>query len=71
FNDKGKQLLKNINENSLYPVINKVASFKTESAILNKIFEYDLRSTDIYNLAYTANSYKRAGEDYLKSPIYV
>jgi predicted nucleotidyltransferase len=71
FNDKGKQLLKNINESSLYPVINKVASFKTDEPILNKIFEYDLRSTDIYNLAYTKGIYKKAGEDYMKSPIYV
>ena len=71
FNDRGKQLLKKINDNSQYPIINKVASFKTEDPILNKIFEYDLRSTDIYNLAYTNNRYKRAGEDYHKSPIYV
>lgn len=71
FNDKGKQLLRNIGDSSQYPVINKVASFKTENTILNKIFEYDLRSTDIYNLAYTANCHKRAGEDYQQSPIYV
>ena len=71
FNDIGKQLLKRINDNSQYPVINKVASFKTEDPILNKVFEYDLRSTDIYNLAYKNKSSKRAGEDYIKSPIYV
>ena len=71
FNDIGKQLLKKINDTTQYPVINKVASFASEDPILNQIFKYDLRSTDIYNLAYKNNSSKRAGEDYLKSPIYV
>jgi predicted nucleotidyltransferase len=71
FNDKGKQLLKKINDTSEYPVINKVAAFKSEDPTLNKIFKYDLMSTDIYNLAYTNKSYKRAGEDYIKSPVYI
>jgi predicted nucleotidyltransferase len=71
FNDIGKQLLKNMNDNSQIPIINKVASFKTEDPILNKIFEYDIKSTDIYNLAYTNNKNKIAGEDYIKSPIYL
>jgi predicted nucleotidyltransferase len=71
FNDNGKQLLRSINDNSQFPIINKVASFRSEDPILSKIFEYDLRSTDIYNLAYPSNSHKKAGEDYMKSPIYV
>ena len=71
FNDIGKQLLRNITDNSQCPVINKVASFKTEEATLNDIFEYDIRSTDIYNLAYSNKANKRAGEDYMRSPIYI
>jgi predicted nucleotidyltransferase len=71
FNDKGKQLLRNIADTSQFPVINKVASFQTEATVLNDIFGYDIRSTDIYNLAYTNKNYKKAKEDYMKSPIYV
>lgn len=71
YNDRGKQLLKKIKDNSQYPVINKVASFKSEDPTLNKIFEYDLRSTDIYNLAYVNKDFKKAGEDFIKSPVFV
>ncbi|MDF2892946.1 MAG: hypothetical protein K0R80_3313 [Clostridia bacterium] len=71
FNDNGKQLLRKIADTSQFPMINKVASFQTEDSILNDIFEYDIRSTDIYNLAYTNRSDKKAKEDYMKSPIYV
>jgi predicted nucleotidyltransferase len=71
FNDKGKQLLRNIADTSQFPVINKVASFQTEDSVLSDVFEYDIRSTDIYNLAYTNKNYKKAKEDYMKSPIYV
>ena len=71
FNDKGKLLLRNIADTSQFPVINKVASFQTEDSVLSDVFEYDIRSTDIYNLAYTNKNYKKAKEDYMKSPIYV
>ncbi|MGB7604056.1 MAG: nucleotidyltransferase [Lutisporaceae bacterium] len=71
FNDKGKQLLRSINNVSQFPVINKVADFKVNNPLLNKMFDYDLRASDIYNLARPGNSYKRAGEDYLSSPIYI
>lgn len=71
FNEKGKQLIKSISENSQYPIINKVAAFKTDNALLNKMFVYDLRAADIYNLARPDKSLKRAGEDYLNSPVFV
>lgn len=71
FNDRGKQLLRTIIDNSTYPVINKVASFNPEDSTLRRIFEYDIRATNIYNLAYQNKAYKKAGEDYRTSPIYV
>jgi len=71
FNDKGKQLLRSINNASQFPVINKVADFKVINPLLNKMFDYDLRASDIYNLARPGNSYKKAGEDYFSSPIYI
>lgn len=71
FNDKGKQLLRSINKASQFPVINKVADFKTDNPLLSKMFDYDLKASDIYNLARPDSSYKRAGEDYKSSPIYI
>lgn len=71
FNDRGKQLLRSITDHSAFPVINKVASFQSDNPILNKLFTYDIRSTDIYHLAYCNTRLKRAGEDYLKSPVYL
>lgn len=71
FNDKGKQLLRSISNASQFPIINKVADFKVDNPILNNMFDYDLRATDIYNLARPDSSCKRAGEDYLNSPIYI
>jgi len=71
FNDKGKQLLRSITDNSLYPVINKVASFNPDDPLLHEMFDYDKRSTDIYNLAYSGMNHKKAGEDFFHSPIYV
>jgi predicted nucleotidyltransferase len=71
FNDRGKMLLRNIKDSSQYPIINKVASFNTEDPILRSIFEYDIRSTSIYNLGYSNIDLKNAGEDYLVSPVHV
>lgn len=71
FNDRGKQLLRKIIDNSPYPVVNKVASFNPEDPMLHRIFEYDVRATNIYSLAYQSQAYKKAGEDYRRSPIYV
>jgi hypothetical protein len=71
FNNKGKQLLRSIADNSQYPVINKVADFNTDDPVLQSIFEFDIKSTDIYNLGYPGSKHKRAGEDYRTSPVYV
>lgn len=71
FNDKGKQLLREIVDHSQHPVINKVAAFKTDDRILNRIFEHDIKATDIYNLGYSNDKFKKAGEDFMISPIYV
>ena len=71
FNDRGKQLLRSIKDNSPYPVINKVASFDTDEPLLRKIFEHDIKSTNIYNLAYSVSTYKKAGEDFMTSPVFV
>lgn len=71
FNDKGKRLLRKMIDTSAYPIINKVASFKTEDPVLAKIFQFDLLATDLYNLARPSPEFKKGGEDFLTSPRYV
>ncbi len=69
FNDKGKFLLRLIKEKCKYPIITKVADFKTESPELARLFELDILSTDIYSLTSQGKN-KKAGKDYYTSPIY-
>ena len=71
FNDRGKQLLRSIQETSQYPVINKVAAFKTENSLLQEMFDYDLKSSDIYNLARPGYLHKGGGQDFITSPVYL
>ncbi|MDF2521764.1 MAG: hypothetical protein K0R84_2392 [Clostridia bacterium] len=71
FNDKGKQLIKNIAVASQYPIINKVAAFNTVDDVIKRMFDYDLRASDIYNLARPHKDLKKAGEDFTRSPIYL
>jgi len=71
FNDKGRDLLREINKNANYEIINKPASFKSQSSSLNRMFSLDTISTDIYNLGYTNKSYKKACEDYRTSPLLI
>ena len=71
FNEMGKVLLRKMMDAAASPIINKVASFKTENPILEKIFQYDLLATDIYNLARPNARFKKGGEDFLTSPIYM
>lgn len=70
FNDNGKNLLKEIKNRSLYPVISKVADFNCSDERIVRMFAYDLLSTDIYNLAYKALEYKKGAEDYYTSAYY-
>lgn len=70
FNEKGTRLLKVIKSRSLYPVISKVADFSSRDERINKMFSYDLMSTNIYNLGYKDPSNKKGMEDFLRSPIY-
>jgi predicted nucleotidyltransferase len=70
FNDNGKNLIKEIKNSSSYPIISKVADFSCSDKRITGMFEYDLRATDIYNLAYKTPSYRKGSEDYFTSPYY-
>lgn len=69
-NNNGRYLLKEIKKNTDLPIINKAADFNSDSSFLKRVFELDVMATDIYNLGYTNNSYKIAGEDFRTSPFY-
>lgn len=71
FNDKGKFLLKQMKDSSVYPIITKAADYKASTTILDTMFRYDCMSTDIYNLGFKNNIYKKAGEDFYTSPSYI
>lgn len=71
FNKKGRELLKELNNTSQCPLIVKTADFKSNSKFQNRMFELDVLSTDIYNIAMKNPKFKRAGEDYHTSPLYV
>lgn len=68
FNDTGTKMLKEISQHSEIPVITKMADAKPTCDDFSKMFELDLRATDLYSLL--AND-KRGGKDFLTSPIYV
>ncbi len=70
FNNKGRELLKEIKTTSLYPIIIKTANFTSENSFLNRMFQLDTLSTDIYNLAIKNRKYKKAKQDYFTSPYY-
>ncbi len=71
FNKKGRELLKEIRKNSPYPLIIKTADFNSKNKFLNRMFELDTLSTDIYNIAMKNPKFKKARDDYRTSPLYV
>lgn len=66
FNERGKSLLSYIKKKSSLPIITKVADAKPDSPDYEVMFEKDLLATDIYSTL----TNKKAGLDFLTSPIY-
>ncbi|MDI3501700.1 MAG: hypothetical protein PWP22_1471, partial [Thermoanaerobacter sp.] len=62
FNEKGKEMLREIKKKSPLPIITKVSQYK-EKLSNTKMFEKDLFATDIYTLAYKNSSI--AGLDFI------
>lgn len=71
FNKKGRELLKEIKNVSPSPIIIKTANFCNQNNFLNRMFQLDTLSTDIYNLAMKNPIYKKANQDYLTPPHYI
>lgn len=67
-NQRGCELLKDINVKSRVPVITKPASVKTLDAECNELFKLCSDARDLYVLGYTAKEERRGGTDWRTSP---
>ncbi|MCC0650851.1 nucleotidyltransferase family protein, partial [Clostridioides sp. ZZV15-6598] len=66
FNDKGREILKEIKNKSNIEIINKFSniSFSLDDAIFKTLISYDIKSTNIYNSVYYRNN-----KDLVKGPM--
>ena len=76
FNEKGRQILKAIKQNSSMPIITKTSAFldskkrrQSKLTTLEAMLAVDTFVTDIYNLCF--NPLKSANADFTTSPLYV
>lgn len=65
FNEKGRELLNNIQRNSTLPIITNPSRNDIN------ILKYDIIATDIYVLAYKSSKYKTAKQDLKTPPIII
>ena len=75
FNDKGREIIKNIKNNSDISIINKFSniSFSKDDEIFNTLIEYDIKASNVYNLVYYKNNKNllKGPMDFYISPKYV
>ncbi|SHJ66174.1 nucleotidyltransferase [Tepidibacter formicigenes] len=75
FNNKGREIIKNIKQNSDIKLVNRLSNinFKKENEILNLFLKYDIKATNLYNLIYynKRRDLLKGAMDYYISPIYI
>ncbi|MGO0883380.1 nucleotidyltransferase [Clostridioides difficile] len=75
FNDKGREVLKEIKNKSNIEIINKFSniSFSLDDMIFKTLISYDIKSTNIYNSVYYKNNKDlvKGPMDFYTHPIYV
>ncbi|MGL5315997.1 MAG: nucleotidyltransferase [Peptostreptococcaceae bacterium] len=75
FNDKGREILKNIKNNSDINIINKFSniSFSMDDDIFKTLINYDIKASNMYNMIYYKNNSHlvKGPMDYYTAPIYV
>lgn len=75
FNDKGREIIKNIKNNSAVNIINKFSniSFSKDDKTFKTLIDYDIKSSNIYNLIYYKNNKNllKGPMDFYISPKYV
>ncbi len=69
FNDKGLELLREMNSLASVPIISKVSSYRDQlSGIAKEMFEYDIRATNAYVMAFSDPS-RRTGDQDFTTPV--
>jgi len=69
FNSRGRELLSEIRKNARVPLITKVSNYRNQLSGLSKtMFEYDLKATNTYVLAFPDHR-QRAGDQDFTMPI--
>ena len=75
FNDKGREIIKSIKNNSEINIINKFSkvSFALDDDKFKTLIDYDIKASNIYNMIYYKNNKQllKGPMDYYLSPIYV
>lgn len=75
FNDKGREILKAIKNNSEINIINKFSkiSFAMDDAKFKTLIDYDIKASNIYNMIYYKNNRQllKGPMDFYMSPTYV
>ncbi|MDK2990985.1 MAG: hypothetical protein PWP48_218 [Clostridiales bacterium] len=66
FSEKGKQLLPYISSKSSLPLLSKAADYRSIlSPPGRKLFEIEIKATDLYSLAYMKPALRRAGNEFV------
>lgn len=75
FNDKGREIIKKIKNNSEINIINKFSnvSFSKDDDIFKTLIDYDIKASNLYNLIYYKNNINqlKGPMDFYISPKYV
>jgi len=77
FNDHGRHIIKKIQHHNQVPVITKVSHYLTSKqrhqqslTPLQEMLAIDITATDLYALSLSNPAWRRAGLDFLHSPVY-
>lgn len=74
FNDKGREIIKQIKLSSDINIVNKFANLNTnDDDVFNTLIKYDIKATNIYNLVYYKNNINllKGPMDFYISPSYI
>lgn len=70
FNEKGRKLLSAARKKAGLPIITRPASYrKMENPLARRLFEHEIRITDVYGLAYKRPELRKGGLELTASPI--
>lgn len=66
-NEKGRKILKNMQETAKVPVLTKVSHVRQLGALEQSVFEIENRATDLFNLCFA--KVKGCGQEWTRSPV--